>query len=117
MSRIDKSILDELLDLIGGDVGSLKELLQSFKNEGPVLSQNLTNGLTDIELLGRTAHTLKSSSRDFGAMKLSERCFSLEQQAKSDTLDNAEAQVADIQQELDQCLLELDQILVEKSAV
>ena len=111
MSNIDKSALDELLLLIGGDVDSRNELIRSFLDQAPALSGNLTNGLTDVELLGRTAHTLKSSSRDFGAMTLSALCMTLEQQVRNDTLENAEDQVKHIQEELEKSVLELHQIL------
>ena len=77
MASINQSSLDALLELIGGDVDSLYELIQGYIDEAPVLAQNLTNGMSDVELLGRTAHTLKSSSRDFGALALSDLCLAL----------------------------------------
>ena len=117
MTSIDKSSLDALLDLVGGDVESVNELIQSYIDEAPVLSQNLTQGLTDIELLARTAHTLKASSRDFGALTLSELCLALERQAKSNSLVDEASQVLQIQQELERCLLELNQVRSEQISV
>ena len=117
MTSIDKSSLDALLDLVGGDIESLHELIQSFIDEAPALSENLTQGLTEIELLARTAHTLKSSSKDFGALNLSELCLVLEQQAKINGLVDEASQVLQIQQELERCLLELSQILSEQVSV
>ena len=110
MASIDNSSLEALLELVGGDIDSLHELIQSFTDEAPVLSENLVKGLSDIELLGRTAHVLKSSSRDFGALALSDLCLALERQAKSDSLVDEADQVAQIQQELERCVQELNQI-------
>lgn len=114
MESINQSSLNALLELVGGDADSLHELIQSYIEEAQVHSQNLTNGLSDVELLGRTAHTLKSSSRDFGALVLSELCMALERQAKSDSLVDEADQVAQIQQELERCVHELDRIRTEQ---
>lgn len=92
----------------------LNELIDSFVDEAPVFSQNLSKGLTDIELLARTAHTLKSSARDFGALTLSELCVTLERQAKSNSFVGETDQVLQIQQELERCLLELNHIRSEQ---
>lgn len=117
MASINQSSLDALLELVGGDVDSLHELIQSYIDEAPVLSQNLTNGLSDVELLGRTAHTLKSSSRDFGALALNDLCLTLERQAKSDSLVEEADQVTQIQQELERCVHELKQIRSNQKSV
>ena len=110
MASINQSSLDALLELIGGDVDSLHELIQSYIDESSLHSQNLTKGLSDIELLGRSAHSLKSSSRDFGALTLSDLCLTLERQAKSNSLVDEADQVTQIQQELERCVHELKQI-------
>ena len=116
MARIDRPSLDALLELVGGDVDSLHELIQSYIDEAPILLENLNSGLSDPELLGRTAHTLKSSSKDFGALKLSELCFNLEKQAKSNSLADETEQVTQIQRELERCIQELSQIKSEQSS-
>ena len=117
MASINQSSLGALLELIGGDVDSLHELIQSYIDEASVLSQNLTNGLSDAELLGRTAHMLKSSSRDFGALALSDLCLALERQARSNSLVDEADQVTQIQQELDRCVQELKQIISGQKSV
>jgi len=45
MAFIEQSSLNALLDLVGGDVESLNELIESFVDEAPVFSQNLSKGL------------------------------------------------------------------------
>lgn len=117
MERINQSSIDALLELIGGDVDSLHELIQSYIDEASFHSQNLANGLSDVELLGRTAHSLKSSSRDFGAMALSNLCLTLEQQAKNDSLVDEADQVTRIQLEIERCVHELSRIKSNRESV
>ena len=53
-------------------------------NESPLLLAQLQQaaGAGDRTSLGRAAHTLKSSARDFGASKLSASCEVLEKQCR-----------------------------------
>lgn len=77
---LDPSALNQLSQLVGGDPAGLAELIQSFLDDTPPLLHNLRQALTTNhpELLHRTAHTLKSSARDFGANRLSELSRQLE---------------------------------------
>ncbi len=108
---IEKSALRELLSLIGDDIESLNELIQSYIDEAPGLLADLNAGLGDIGLLGRAAHTLKSGAVDFGAIRLSELCSALERQCKQQSVENAEDQVKQIQAELDISVSSLQQVL------
>jgi HPt (histidine-containing phosphotransfer) domain-containing protein len=108
---IDKTALQNLMSLIGDDVESHNELIQSFIDEAPGLLSDLHAGLDDSDVLGRAAHTLKSSAADFGATSLSEFCATLEQQCKRQSVDNAEAQVKQIQIELDSSVSSLRLVL------
>jgi len=108
---IEKTALRELLSLIGDDIESLNELIQSFIDEAPGLLADLKAGLGDTDLLGRAAHTLKSSAADFGAITLSELCSVLERQCKQQSIENAEDQVKKIQIELDISASSLQQVL------
>ena len=117
MASIDRPSLEALLELVGGDITSLNVLIQSYIDEAPVLLENLVNGISDPELLGRTAHTLKSSSKDLGALALSELCLKLEKQAKSNSLVDAAGQVIRIQEELERGVQELNRIRTEQNSV
>ena len=108
---IERSALRELMSLIGDDIESLNELIQSYIDEAPELLADLNAGLVDINLLGRAAHTLKSSAADFGANTLSGLCATLEQQCKQQSVDNAEDQVKQILTELDISVSSLQQVL------
>jgi HPt (histidine-containing phosphotransfer) domain-containing protein len=72
-SVLDQRALATLLGMIGGDEASLAELIESFLGEAPALLDALQASLArgDAEGMRRAAHTLKSSSADFGALELS----------------------------------------------
>jgi HPt (histidine-containing phosphotransfer) domain-containing protein len=113
---IARDALDKLLDLIGGDTGSLAELIESFLDESPLLLDQLQQaaGAGDRMGLGRAAHTLKSSARDFGAVQLSSSCEMLEKECREGMPERAAAKVETIfaectlaRNELTACLAEL----------
>lgn len=72
-STLDSAALDQLLKLVGGDEGNYFKLIDSFLEETPKLLEGIHNAFEykDNELLRRMSHTLKSTSRDFGAFQLS----------------------------------------------
>ena len=99
----DEAALDMLLELIGGDTADLIGLIDSFLAETPSLMAEMTNaaGSGENATLRRTAHTLKSSARDFGAVALSDLCRRLEEQCRSGEPERPELQVAAIGVELE----------------
>ena len=88
---LDPSALDALLRLVGDDKTGFHELIRSFLDEAPPLLAELRDALRvgDQELFRRAAHTLKSSSRDFGAVRLSDFCQQLEILGKTGKLEAA----------------------------
>jgi len=83
--ELDLQALDRLLTLVGTDKTSFGELIDSFLDETPFLLIRLEEAIEvgNKELLQRTVHTLKSSSRDFGANQLSNLCQQLESMGKN----------------------------------
>lgn len=79
-TKIDISALDRLREIIGQDDAALAELITSFLTEGSKLCTVLSRAKADKNLaeLGRAAHTMKSSARDFGALELASACKDLE---------------------------------------
>lgn len=67
---IDKPTLRKLRDVVGGSDADLMELIQSFLEEAPELLRSLTSARqsADLALVRRSAHSLKSNCRDFGAL-------------------------------------------------
>ena len=98
---IVREALDKLFDLIGGDPGSLAELIESFLEESPLLVGQMQQAADagDRTVLGRAAHTLKSSARDFGASQLSVLCESLEKSCRDSMPEQAIRQVDAIRAE------------------
>lgn len=81
---IDHTALRRLMRVIGDDPDDLRELIESFLEEAPVLVLDIEAAAAsmDMENLCRASHTLKASARDFGAPRLAEVCEALEYSAR-----------------------------------
>ena len=92
----DMSAIDKLLDLVGGDQNSLAELIDSFIHDTSSLLADVRKSINtdDAELLCRAGHTLKSSSRDFGALTLSDLGKQLEDLGKEKRTSDASGLLA-----------------------
>lgn len=103
MAAVDEKTLTQLLELIGGDKGSLIELIESFLFEGSKLIAQLQepDNQSDLELLRRASHTMRSSALDFGASTLAELCATLESQSNQESVDDVSSQVSRIGAEFD----------------
>ena len=110
---IDTALIDQLQDLIGGDKAALLELIQTFIDEGlDIISQShaaVEN--RDLELLRRSAHSLKSSAQDFGAGQLSTLCATLEAGCKHVWPEDAAVQSRLIDEEYRRVAAELQDYL------
>ena len=83
---LDASALDRIKSLQRPNAPSLvAKVLTQYFSSTPKLLADLQEGLrqTDLSLLGRAAHTLKSSSANVGAIRVSEKCKTLEHLARS----------------------------------
>ncbi len=91
ITEFDPGALDVLLETIGGDREALDELVQSFLDEGPVLTLQIEAAAKDhdTEALRQAAHTLKSSATDFGASILSQHCREVEHLCRAGQLEEA----------------------------
>jgi CheY-like chemotaxis protein len=100
-AELDRAAMDRLLALVGGEPAILDELINSFLQETPPLLVTLRRCLEEGNAAGlrQAAHPLKSSSRDFGAMQLSEWARDLEEMGKAGTLDGAAALVTLVEAE------------------
>ncbi|MFZ1428953.1 MAG: response regulator [Geminicoccaceae bacterium] len=77
---LDRAALSSLTRLIGGDPMAMAELIQSFLDVAPRLLSDLQHAVLaeDSQRLRLAAHTIKSSARDFGAVRLAVLCQKLE---------------------------------------
>jgi len=88
---VDPTALDQLLNLVGGDKYNFLKLIDSFLEETPKLLEGVRKAVEnqDHEHLRRMSHTLKSTCRDFGAIRLSNLGAKLEEISKSDNIRGA----------------------------
>jgi two-component system sensor histidine kinase/response regulator len=82
---VDRAALDMLLESVGGDREFFAELLDSFLNDAPAQLAAMRTATVggDAEALRRAAHSLKSNSATFGAMRLSQQCKRIEELARA----------------------------------
>ncbi len=111
-SILDQAALDQLLRLVGGEQHLLAELIDSFLQDTPSLLVDLYRSLEshDVDALRRAAHTLKSSSRDFGAIRLSEFSQQLEAKARTGVLDGLKELVMQMDVEYEWVKVELQAV-------
>jgi HPt (histidine-containing phosphotransfer) domain-containing protein len=78
--------LEDLIEMVGDDAEMIKEVADSFLDDAPRLLQAIQEGLTtkNAELVERSAHTIKSSSRIFRAEQFARQCQTLEDLARAD---------------------------------
>jgi len=98
---LDPDALNQLQKLIGGDRDNYFKLVDSFLEETPKLLAGIQKaiGNKDQELLRRTAHTLKSTTRDFGAMQLSTLSAKLEAIARTGSTEGTSGLVNEVETE------------------
>lgn len=94
---IDRRAIERLFETVGRDENSLVELIHCFLDEGPELvsSLALAAGDRDFTTMRRSAHSLKSNARDFGATELSDRCAEIEDDLRAGLEPNDALERAD----------------------
>jgi HPt (histidine-containing phosphotransfer) domain-containing protein len=86
---LDEGVLTELRESTGGDIGFVRELIETYLADTPVQLDAMTAAVEadDAEALVRPAHTLKSSSATVGAMRLSSVARELEMVGRTGSLE------------------------------
>jgi CheY-like chemotaxis protein len=98
----DPAGLEQLKEILGQKAGELlPSLLDNFFDDAPKLIANARQALEQeaVTDLRRAAHTLKSNSRDFGAMALAEAARKLEAESKAGMPQNAAAMIERMEEE------------------
>ena len=102
---VDVDTLDMLRELADEDNPEFfEELMDSYTVDAQSLASSLEQGATeaDLDLMARSAHTLKSSSANIGANDLAALCGTLEHRTRSeDTIPDAVARVSEIRAALE----------------
>jgi two-component system, sensor histidine kinase and response regulator len=88
---INRSVLNRLVESLGGDTDFLGELLGTYFDDSPrqIATMRAAVSAGDAEGLRRAAHSLKSNSANFGALALSAECKELEMMGKAGVLEGA----------------------------
>ncbi len=100
---LDAGALSVLLETIGGDRIFLAELIETYLVDSPGLLATLRDGLAsdDAPVVRRAAHTLKSTSATFGAMRLAAIAREVEIAAADDDLTGVGERIEAAQAEFD----------------
>ena len=87
----------------GGDGGLARRIVDVYLKSSTELTSALSDALAskDLQKTARIAHTLKSSSAQVGATKLSVLCKDLEECAKGGSLDEARELFDDLSAEIE----------------
>jgi HPt (histidine-containing phosphotransfer) domain-containing protein len=106
---VDPSALERLLEMTGGDPDFVDEIIQTFLEDAVVQLEAMraAAAATSSEALVRPAHSLKGNSVSVGAERLAELCRELEADARSGSVDHAEARVAAAAAEFERVRTEL----------
>ena len=99
---IDQSALDSIRALQQpGAPDLLTRIITTYIDSADSIVAAMRESLAtgDLELLSRSAHTLKSSSASLGAMRVSRLCTTLEANTRRGNLDGAEKLVESITRE------------------
>ena len=110
---IDHSLLERLRDLQEeGEPDILAELVEMFLSDVSARLKTLRGAVEggDGRSVERTAHTLKGSAKNMGAVRMSEICAELEEAGRS-------GELARVPQQLDQLEAELCRVSKELSKV
>jgi signal transduction histidine kinase/DNA-binding response OmpR family regulator/HPt (histidine-containing phosphotransfer) domain-containing protein len=104
---LDETVFNEVLAMASqASYGFFDRLVEKYtsgsQDDITAISGALNNNQPDV--VGASAHRLKSSSANWGANRMAELCQTLETSAKSGSLDNAGELVREIQQERERIL-------------
>ena len=116
MQTLDRSALERLGELVGGDPADLEALVESFLEEGEELVDAMRGALAgeDRAALHRAAHSLKANARDVGAERLAVPAAALENAAHERWPETAGALVGEIGERFDEARNALGRWLAER---
>jgi HPt (histidine-containing phosphotransfer) domain-containing protein len=101
-SPIDRAPLLALQELqVEGEQNIVDQIISTYLFESDILINQLEDAFerNDVLTIQKTAHSLKSSSAQVGALDLSEMCKKLEMACKNNTLENGSDTASRIPQE------------------
>ncbi|MFK8035509.1 MAG: Hpt domain-containing protein [Hyphomicrobiales bacterium] len=112
MTNIDIEALRRLKEVIGGDSEDLQELMDDFCDIAPDLVAQIVSACSahDLGALKIASHTLKSNSRDLGAIELGELSARIEAASQSGDETDLDLLCAPAQDLLNSAIVALKEI-------
>lgn len=100
-SILDPAALENLSDMVDGDLAFLSELVGTFFRNAPQLLRDMRQAIErgDAAALALAAHSLKSNSATFGATTLATLCRDLEMLGRTGALEGAAEKMAQTETE------------------
>ena len=116
---IDQDVLDELERSVGDDREFLRELVETYLDDAPVLIATVREGIAakDVERTNRAAHTLKSNSASLGALGLSAMARELETLTSPATTEADDLSAPEIGALVDLIAVEFEEVRDELNAL
>ncbi|HID69982.1 MAG TPA: response regulator [Desulfobacterales bacterium] len=111
---VDLSVLSELRKLqIKGKPDILEKIVHVYLSSSEPLIQKLHGAAVaeDMDELQRAAHSIKSSSANVGAIKLSEMCKDLEMECRKKTLEDMMVRISAVEAEFLQVKHDLNRVI------
>jgi HPt (histidine-containing phosphotransfer) domain-containing protein len=98
---LDPDAMTRLLEITGGDVGFVDELVDTFIDDAStqLLALRSAGDANDAAGVVRPAHSLKSNSVNVGATNLAEMCRMLEADGRSGEVPDMTARIAAVEAE------------------
>jgi HPt (histidine-containing phosphotransfer) domain-containing protein len=99
---IDRRAIDEMLENTGGDPEFVVEIIEDYLADVEIRLDELSAALDagDSAAAKRAAHTIKGSSRSFGATRLASLAAELEQLSLQSAFDSVSEQLPDLRAEI-----------------
>jgi PAS domain S-box-containing protein len=106
---LDKEIIQQLSDSVGGDMGFVASILEGFEEEATEQITNAIEGYkaNNCKQVQGELHTLKGNAGTLGAMRLHEITRIIEEKAKHCDFQQFENEVVELQEEFEKFKKEL----------
>lgn len=89
------SVLKQLREILGD---TYRDFLEVYLDDTPKSLEQMQSALkdADFETIATVAHTLRGSSINFGAQKLSDTCAEIEKLARANTIEGLEEKILEV---------------------
>ena len=114
---LDAEVLEQLLDMTGGDVEFVDSLVDTYLADSPSLVERLRAAAADGDVPATVlpAHTLASTSLTLGAMTFGQTCRSLEADARTGVVPDLAPRVEAIAADFDAVRASLLQLRADRA--